>query len=170
MCIRDSLYCELDNQGEPKSEQECKKRHIREFKERSQVAKTMGTGVIMTEFGSVGSTPKGLTEIDSVLQLTDNSFMSWAYWQYKYFNDITSTTIPTENQGLYFIDGKPQYEKIKLFARPYLPEICGKPISGEYNPKRNYAKFVYRAGECGDFTSVLYYNCLLYTSPSPRDS
>eukprot|EP01015_Nassula_variabilis_P007965 TRINITY_DN1620_c0_g1_i4.p1 TRINITY_DN1620_c0_g1~~TRINITY_DN1620_c0_g1_i4.p1 ORF type:complete len:521 (-),score=108.40 TRINITY_DN1620_c0_g1_i4:49-1566(-) len=153
------LYCPLlDDKGEPKYEMACDFIHSAHYRMKTKAAEKMGTGVFLTEFGSMASTDKGLREIDHVLKKADAAFMSWAYWQFKFFHDVTSTTRPAINEGFYDSVGHLQSRKVKLLSRPYLPEICGTPVSAEYDSKKAYAKFEYTAGECSDNTTVLYVN------------
>eukprot|EP01015_Nassula_variabilis_P008868 TRINITY_DN1700_c0_g1_i8.p1 TRINITY_DN1700_c0_g1~~TRINITY_DN1700_c0_g1_i8.p1 ORF type:complete len:435 (+),score=65.01 TRINITY_DN1700_c0_g1_i8:215-1519(+) len=159
------LYCPFQNgQGEPSSQPLCSLIDALNFRAKYTAAKRMGTGVFLTEFGAVSASEIGLREIERTLVKTDATFMSWTYWQFKYYQDYTTTCKPAANESFYGSDGNILTEKLKLFTRPYLPEICGTPVSAKYNSKKNYAKLVYRAGQCSDYTSVLYFNKELFNN------
>lgn len=57
---------------------------------------------------------------------------SWAYWQYKYFNDITTTSGPEE--GFYKHDGKLDTGKVRALARTYVQAVRGTPHKQAFNP------------------------------------
>lgn len=55
-------------------------------------------------------------------------FRSWTYWQFKYFDDITTAANPGTTESFYDNDGKLQETKVKALARPYAYAICGRPV------------------------------------------
>ena len=59
----------------------------------------------------------------------DMHFRSWTYWQFKYYNDITTAANPGTTESFYDENGNLQSTKVKALARPYAYSICGKPIS-----------------------------------------
>lgn len=55
-------------------------------------------------------------------------FRSWTYWQFKYFNDITTEADPATTESFYDEYGNLQIHKVKALARPYAYAICGEPL------------------------------------------
>jgi endoglycosylceramidase len=55
-------------------------------------------------------------------------FRSWTYWQFKYFDDITTAAMPGTTESFYDNEGHLQLNKVKALARPYAYAICGKPM------------------------------------------
>lgn len=55
-------------------------------------------------------------------------FRSWMYWQFKYYDDITTAAMPGTTESFYDVNGHLQLNKVKALATPYAYAICGKPI------------------------------------------
>ena len=55
-------------------------------------------------------------------------FRSWTYWQFKFFDDITTAANPGTTESFYDNDGNLQETKVKALARPYAYAICGRYI------------------------------------------
>ena len=55
-------------------------------------------------------------------------FRSWTYWQFKYFDDITTAARPGTTESFYDEYGKLQQNKVKALSRPYAYAICGVPL------------------------------------------
>lgn len=71
-------------------------------------------------------------ELDHILNLVESGFTSWAYWEFKYFADITTQTNPGNLESFYNPEGELYTEKVKTLARPYVTAICGEPIHTSY--------------------------------------
>ncbi len=96
-----------------------------------------GISSFLTEFGAIpGHEGANIEMINHLLDLTASKFNSWAYWQYKFYDNYTTAAVPRESEG--FWDGKGNLiePKVKLLSRPYAYKICGKPISTSYNQGR----------------------------------
>ena len=93
----------------------------------------IGGGSFLTEFGACSSFSSCYDELDRVTNFANQHFQSWAYWQYKYFGDVT-TQFGTF-QGLYHDDGSIQMRKVAILARPYARAIAGEPIRMHFDPK-----------------------------------
>lgn len=92
-------------------------------------ASQMDVGGILSEFGAISGKPGVGIDVNSyILDLADERFHSWSYWQYKYYNDYTTLARPSEEEGFFDITGKIIPEKLKLLSRPYATQICGKPV------------------------------------------
>lgn len=66
-------------------------------KQRQTDSERLGGGVFMTEFGSCPDNENCYAEIDRVTSQADTAFHSWAWWQFKYFEDITSISGDVES-------------------------------------------------------------------------
>jgi len=54
-----------------------------------------------------------------VCDVADDYLVGWAYWQFKYYADLT-TSAGTGSEGFYNADGSLQDWKVKALARSYL--------------------------------------------------
>jgi endoglycosylceramidase len=95
----------------------------------ARMADTMDIGVagFLTEWGAYGNFQEGSdSEKDAadITALADQFLLSWSYWQYKGFADITTTQIADE-EG--FWDGQGNLEEIKLktLSYPYAMAVAG---------------------------------------------
>ena len=79
--------------------------------------------------------PSGQTEIKSAEEITTITdecqlfFRSWTYWQFKYYNDVTTMANPGTTESFYDQYGFLQENKVRALARPYAYAICGIPLS-----------------------------------------
>jgi endoglycosylceramidase len=110
---------------------------------RRQDVERLGGGLFITEFGAVSSSKEGLGEIGRVTGKADTRFQSWAYWQFKYYNDITTVSGPIE--GFYYPNGTLQHAKVKALARTYAPAIAGTPQVVGFNPADGAFRLAYTA-------------------------
>ncbi len=83
----------------------------------------------MTEFGALSDSVKSAEEIKILTDLMQLHFRSWTYWQFKYYNDITTAAMPGTTESFYDEHGNLQENKIKALSRPYAYAICGVPLS-----------------------------------------
>lgn len=102
----------------------------------------------MTEFGSMPDTEIAQGEIRRVLKEADKYWQSWFWWQYKYYQDSTSSTSPPWEQSLYYPNGTTQEKKIFALSYPYAYAICGTPISQTYALNTYTLEFIPRV--CGN--------------------
>ena len=59
--------------------------------------------MIMTEFGAAKDTRGDLLALSETVEMADEHRQSWMYWQFKYFQDITTCT--PQGESLYNDDG-----------------------------------------------------------------
>jgi len=100
-------------------------------KQRQEDSQNLGGGVFMTEFGACADSQSCLVEIERVTSRADTAFHSWAYWQFKYYNDVTTVSGPIE--GFYTADGALQQKKVAALSRTYAPKIGGVPQQMQYD-------------------------------------
>lgn len=48
----------------------------------------------MTEFGALSNSEKSAGEVKVLTDIMSQYFRSWCYWQFKYYNDITTAARP----------------------------------------------------------------------------
>ena len=88
---------------------------------------------------------------------------SWAYWQYKYFDDFTTAASPGYVEGFYQPNGQLYENKVKALSRSYAPATCGTPESMIFNPDNAEFKFAYKVRlNCGEFGTELYLSKQFY--------
>ena len=59
---------------------------------------------MITEFGACLTEEACSQEINLVGDVSDDYLVGWAYWQFKYYQDLT-TTAGTGSEGFYNFDG-----------------------------------------------------------------
>ena len=75
----------------------------------------------LTEFGAVsGFTKSGNDNMRYVLDVANTKLHSWAYWQYKYYEDYTTAARPSKCEGFFDEQGKVIEDKVKVLSRPYV--------------------------------------------------
>jgi len=92
----------------------------------------LGGGGFITEFGACSDSQACLGEIERVTANADRVLQSWAYWQFKYFDDLTTVSGPVES--FYTFNGSLQENKVAALSRTYAPVVAGSPVSMKYDP------------------------------------
>ena len=92
--------------GEPKvaHKDACKHWHWNRLAQRSRDAQRLGVPFMLSEFGACLTEGPCTQEIEQVTWTSDYFLVGWAYWQYKLYEDLT-TTASTGSQGFYNADG-----------------------------------------------------------------
>jgi len=62
----------------------------------------------------------------------DKFIVGWAYWQFKFFEDLT-TSAGTGSEGFYDNDGTLQAWKVKALSRSYIMATQGEPTAMNFN-------------------------------------
>ncbi|KAK7230672.1 cellulase [Aureococcus anophagefferens] len=97
---------------------------------RSSDARRLGAAAFLTEFGACSGSASCLAEISRVADVADAHLHSWAYWQFKYFRDVTTVSGPAES--FYDADGALQDAKVAALRRTYASAVAGAPASMRY--------------------------------------
>merc|ERR1712232_401879 len=108
----------------PNDETTCDLETTTEFVVSYNDADTLNTARFMTEFGASQNSSKQLDEISFLMNEADSKVQSYSYWQFKYFDDLT-TSGPQES--LYGIDGNLEVNKLATLSRTYLQATAGVP-------------------------------------------
>lgn len=116
--VKEPGVCDL---GEPSLQyaDECLEWHRKRIGQRQEDAVRLGVPFHITEFGACLTEEACTQEISQVTSLADEYLVGWAYWQFKYFEDLT-TSAGTGNEGFYNSDSSLQTWKVKALARSYL--------------------------------------------------
>ena len=79
--------------GEPRVDKEnaCNHWHWIRIHTRSEDAKRYGTPFMVSEFGACLTEGPCSQEIKQVTWISDRHLVGWAYWQYKLYEDLTTT-------------------------------------------------------------------------------
>ena len=88
---------------------------------------------MISEFGACFNSEVCWREINQVLNEADKYLAHTAYWQYKQNKDFTTMGQGDYRnfgaQGLYDVNGQPQFYKIKALSRPYQRKTQGDLLS-----------------------------------------
>lgn len=98
---------------------------------RNRDAKRLGGGMMMTEFGASQDVRGNLHALDKNCALADRHQQSWAYWQFKYFQDLTTQT--PVGESLYNPNGTVVVDKLKILCRTYPQTIAGNNFTYKYS-------------------------------------
>lgn len=113
----------------------------------------------MTEFGALSNFTQSEYELDWMTSLADQYLRSWTYWQFKYYNDMTTAASPPTIESFYGANGQLQTRKVKALSRTYVPIVCGDPTYMKFDPLSSDFKFSFKVSEnCRSETTVIYLN------------
>lgn len=151
------MYCNnVTALGEPKNFSNCNEQDTGSFHNHFDWAVSMGLVSSLTEFGAISNSDLSAKEIGFICNITEANFVSWYYWQFKYFQDITTASDPATNEALYNLDGTLQATKLKALSRSYAHRICGKPNSTQFEAESALFYLAYAPGSCGDKNTEVY--------------
>lgn len=89
------IYCPLVTPlGEPKSSEFCRIFDQLQIASKEINTKKMRVGGMLTEFGALSDSKKSALEVTVLTDEMSRYFRSWTYWQFKYFDDITTAASP----------------------------------------------------------------------------
>jgi len=135
------VYCgPNDPQGDPRNIIECAGEDFVEYEIAANDARRLGGGGFMTEFGAVGNTTTSIQDIDWITDAADAFFQSWAYWQFKYFADLTTSGT---GEGFYNKEGVLEENKLKALSRSYPQAVAGLPTYFSFEPRNAEFKLEY---------------------------
>ena len=129
--LNDHTYCcQLggdpcaSGEPDPARADDCLAWHKKRIGTRADDAKRLGIPYHVTEFGACLTEEPCTQEITQVCDVADDHLVGWAYWQFKYYADLT-TSAGTGSEGFYNQDGSLQEWKAKALARSYLQYTQG---------------------------------------------
>eukprot|EP00981_Chlorochromonas_danica_P009322 scaffold2613_cov159-Ochromonas_danica.AAC.9 len=116
------VYCPTDNSS-PIKVFACNLIDDYFFANRVKDAERLGVPMIMTEFGASEDIKSDLAVLEAVAAQADRFQQSWMYWQFKYYQDITTCT--PQGESLYEDDGDVCEDKLRVLSRTYPQAVAG---------------------------------------------
>jgi len=137
--FNDHTYCcqlalDMCETGEPRMDRAdlCLEWHDKRIGTRAADAERYGVPLMITEFGACLTEGPCFQEITQVGDVCDKYLVGWAYWEFKTYEDLT-TTAQTGSEGFYNQDGSLQHYKVKALARTYMQAIQGVPTEQKFD-------------------------------------
>eukprot|EP01038_Epipyxis_sp_PR26KG_P014384 gene14384-19301_t len=158
------IYCPLSSPS-VKGEVACDAIDDEFFYMRRGDADRIGGGMIMTEFGAAEDIKGDMYALENTAKLMDKFMQSWMYWQYKYYQDITTCT--PQGESLFEADGSVCEDKIKVLSRTYPQAVAGKIVNYSFDRVSSLFHMDYYATtstgpSSTSQTSEIYFNRDLY--------
>jgi len=118
----------------------------------------------MSEFGAVGPTPLALEHLERLMAAADEHFVSWAYWQLKFYRDFTTAN---KAESLYNHKGQLEKAKLSVLSRSYAQAVAGTPVNTSFTPGAALGSAVFKleyiaAKGSGVNTTEIYLNEALH--------
>lgn len=133
------VYCAgTDSQGNPRHIMVCDGEDDLLYETFMSDFKRLGCGGFMTEFGAMANSTNSIDNIGYLTELAESNLQSWTYWQYKYYDDLTTTG---HGEAFYDADGTLEEEKVRALSRTYAYAIAGLPASSAFDPTTSTFKF-----------------------------
>jgi len=115
----------------------------------------LGVGGFMTEFGGVDNSTSSISAITFLVEFADSNFQSWTYWQFKLFQDITTSG---DGESFYDANGKLMSAKVRALSRTYAQAIAGTPNQMKFNPANSHFKLVFEMNKSIKLPTEIYLN------------
>ena len=158
-----------DEEPTPAGAESCMKFHRAKLQTRSADAKRLKIPLFISEFGACFNEGPCTQEITQVAEACDEELVGWAYWQFKYYEDLT-TSAGTNSEGVYNHDGSLQTFKVKALSRSYMQKTQGVPTKMKFDTQTSDFSFSFvvntdiNAPSVGFFSETFFYeNGLNYT-------
>lgn len=154
------IYCPIQDPSVPK-EAVCNIIDKEFFTMRTKDADRIGAGMIMTEFGAAENIKGDIYALEKLMQLADEHQQSWMYWQFKYYNDITTCTPGTEGsstEALYYANGTVSEQKLNVLSRTYPMATAGILNSYNFDTVTSRFQMNYNITESIKGTTDIYFN------------
>jgi endoglycosylceramidase len=157
------IYCPLKNESAVHTvinEFVCGKVDDEFFTMRKKDVERLGGGMIMTEFGAEMDVTPQLLQIDQLLSLVDKYQQSWIYWQFKFYQDITTCC---SGESLYDENGNIYMDKVKSLSRTYPQAVAGNSVEYKFNSFNAEFDMSYTASSSNSNTdTIIYFNYVSY--------
>eukprot|EP00766_Chilomastix_caulleryi_P004544 gnl/Chilomastix_caulleri/580.p1 GENE.gnl/Chilomastix_caulleri/580~~gnl/Chilomastix_caulleri/580.p1 ORF type:complete len:154 (+),score=42.11 gnl/Chilomastix_caulleri/580:221-682(+) len=83
-----------------------------------------------------------MLELGKITSLCDTAGVSWIYWQYKPYHDITTQC--EDSEGVFNPDGTEQEKKLAQLSYPYPQKVAGDITGWTYDKDTKKFNMVYR--------------------------
>eukprot|EP01102_Stenamoeba_stenopodia_P008003 TRINITY_DN2266_c0_g1_i1.p1 TRINITY_DN2266_c0_g1~~TRINITY_DN2266_c0_g1_i1.p1 ORF type:complete len:535 (-),score=83.50 TRINITY_DN2266_c0_g1_i1:97-1647(-) len=100
----------------------------------------LGCGAFMTEFGAVDDAKIAVEMLTDLTSIADSLSHSWAYWAFKDFHDITTSS---QLESFYDTDGNLEIPKVKALSRTYPRAVAGEIVTYKFAPETSTFTLVY---------------------------
>lgn len=122
------------------------------FAMRRKDADRLGIGMIMTEFGASEDIRSDLYLLDKLADLSDKFQQSWMYWQFKYYEDLTTCT--PVGESLYNEDGSVNEHKLTVLSRTFPQATAGRINEYSYHLLAKAFEFSYTPLDSATFSAA----------------
>lgn len=137
------IYCgPQDSDGSPGSVILCDAEDTYFYSLYNSTIKRLGGGYFMTEFGAMANNSRGIDNMRYLTGQADRHLSSWTYWQFKGYNDITTSSQPTA-ESFYDAAGELEVNKVKALSRTYARAIAGTPTAMNFDPETSVFQLTY---------------------------
>jgi endoglycosylceramidase len=136
------IYCPAQNTSSVVRQMACDAVDDLFLAQRRNDAARLGVGLVMTEFGAAEAVAADLAQLARTTAVADRFQQSWMYWQFKYFQDITTCT--PQGESLYNADGSICAEKLDVLSRTYPQAVAGQLENFEYDVHSRVFRMHYR--------------------------
>ena len=144
---------------DPALADECLAWHHKRLGTRSADAERLGVPYHVTEFGACLTEGPCTQEITQVCDVADELLVGWAYWQFKYYEDLTtSASEGNGSEGFYYNDGTLQEWKVKALARSYLQFTQGVLTRQYFNTSDSSLEASFTVDTSIEAPTVIYQN------------
>lgn len=113
--------------------------------------------LMITEFGACLTEGPCTQEISQVADVSDEFLVGWAYWQFKFYGDLT-TSAGVGSEGFYEHDGSLQEWKVKALSRTYLMATQGVPTLQKFDMDTSDFTAKFTANTNLDAPTIIYVN------------
>lgn len=145
------IYCPTDGSN-PKLLLACNLIDDLFFTMRKKDSERLGVGMIMTEFGASEDIKTDLYLLNKLANLADHFQQSWMYWQFKYYEDLTTCT--PQGESLYQEDGQVCADKLKVLSRTYPQATAGVIDTYHYNMETRVFELRFIPWNSESFTAI----------------
>jgi len=111
------------------------------FSMRRKDGERLGLPIIMTEFGATQDLKGAIFSLKDVLKQADKHQQSWCYWQYKYYEDLTTCT--PSGESLFNNDGSVNKDKLLALSRTYPSAVAGMTKDWSFSTETGRFDFSY---------------------------
>ncbi|XP_062516770.1 endoglycoceramidase-like [Corticium candelabrum] len=150
------IYCALMKKGQPSNIPICKDIESNLFSARMLDMEEMGLAGFVTEWGAYDDFT---TESDSfrdaqdITSFADRFLLSWSYWQFKGYGDITTQS--NSDEGFWNAQGKLEELKVRTLSYPYAMSVGGHYKSMQFVRETSRFELTYVvAASASDNTTI----------------
>jgi endoglycosylceramidase len=164
--LNDHAYCcqssaSICAAGEPPLDKakQCAEFNFARVTSRKLDADGLGVGLIISEFGACLDSVSCVYEITGVTNACDYNMVGWAYWEFKGYNDFTTSANLQEG---FYNNQTLQVGKVKALARTYVQYYQGTPSKMYFDPSTGFYTTTFELDPSVTKPTVLFYSTEFY--------